>query len=189
MALLDLWNTSPHQVRDKQLQQLIAFAGLGKLIDGSDCSHELRAFLSTVTSDHLVEYAEQCLSQSFPDSGLALQDVVNEIGIRIGATVTRGRYRGKPKTPGHDGLWLFPSNHAIIAEVKTTDAYRIDLDIIAGYRKTLIEEGATREAHSSMLLIVGRQDTGEVHTRQENAFPILKPRQDHSGQLCSIKGA
>ena len=59
MALLDLWNTSPHQVRDQQLQQLIAFAGLGKLIDGSDCSHELRAFLSTVTSDHLGEYAEQ----------------------------------------------------------------------------------------------------------------------------------
>ncbi len=165
MALLDLWNTSPHQVRDKQLQQLIAFAGLGKLIDGSDCSHELRAFLSTVTSDYLVEYAEQCLSQSFPDSGLALQDVVNEIGTRIGAVVTQGRYRGKPRTPGHDGLWRFPSNHAIIVEVKTTDAYRIDLDVIAGYRKTLIEEETISESLSSMLLIVGRQDTGDLEAQ------------------------
>jgi hypothetical protein len=67
------------------------------------------------------------LSQSFADSGLALQDIVNEIGSRLGAEITRGRYRGKVHQNGFDGLWRFPNRHAIVIEVKTTDAYRIDL--------------------------------------------------------------
>jgi hypothetical protein len=94
MPLLDLWTNSPEQLRDKQVQQLIAFAGAGRLLDDSPCSAEFRAFLATVPSANLSAYSEQCLSQSFPDSGLALQDVVNEIGARLGASVTHGRYRG-----------------------------------------------------------------------------------------------
>ena len=50
-------------------------------------------------------------------------------------------------------------------EVKTTDAYRIDLNTIAGYRKHLIGEGAISEIASSMLLIVGRQDTGDLEAQ------------------------
>jgi hypothetical protein len=75
MALLDLWNKTPDQLKDKQIQQLIAFAGAGKLVDESDCSKEFRAFLGSVPSENLKKYADQCLIQSFPDSGLALQDV------------------------------------------------------------------------------------------------------------------
>ena len=165
MALLDLLRQSPDQVQDKQLQQLIAFAGEGKLTDGSKCSMELREYLSTVTSAQLAHYADQCLSSSFSDSGLALQDVVNEIGSRLGATVTHGRYRGKAKAIGYDGLWVFPNTHSIVVEVKTTDAYRIDLNIIAGYRRQLIGEGAITEIASSMLLIVGRQDTGDLEAQ------------------------
>lgn len=107
MALLDLWTKSPDQLEDKQVQQLIAFAGAGKLLDGSDCQTELRAFLARVPSKRLMEYADQCLTQSFPDSGLALQDVVNEAGARLGAEVTPGRYRGTSKHLGFDGLWVF----------------------------------------------------------------------------------
>lgn len=165
MALLDLLRQTPDQVQSKQLQQLIAFAGEGKLTDGSRCSTELREYLSTVTSAQLAHYADQCLSSSFSDSGLALQDVVNEIGSRLGASVMHGRYRGKLRAIGHDGLWAFPNAHSIVVEVKTTDAYRIDLNIIAGYRKQLIEEGAISEIASSMLLIVGRQDTGDLEAQ------------------------
>ena len=83
MALLDLWNKSPDQVKGKQIQQLIAFAGAGKLVDDSACSQELRSFLGRVPSEYLGAYAGQCLSHSFTDSGLALQDVVNEVGSRL----------------------------------------------------------------------------------------------------------
>lgn len=165
MPLLDLWAKSPEQLRDKQVQQLIAFAGAGKLLDGSPCSAELRAFLATVPSANLSAYSEQCLSQSFPDSGLALQDIVNEIGARLGASVTHGRYRGSTKHSGFDGLWVFPSGHSIVVEVKTTDAYRIDLNTVAEYRRALINSGKAAEANSSILLVVGRQDTGDVEAQ------------------------
>jgi hypothetical protein len=165
MALLDLWKNSPEQVRGKQIHQLIAFAGLGKLRDASACSEELRAFLSMVPSGALAAYAEQCLSEAFTDSGLALQDVVNQAGSRLGAEVTPGRYRGKANEIGFDGLWSFPNGHSIVVEVKTTDAYRIDLNVVAGYRRALIDTNKIKEGSSSILLVVGRQDTGDLEAQ------------------------
>jgi hypothetical protein len=61
MALLiDLWNDNPEQLEDKQVQQIIAFSGAGKLIDGSVCANGFRSFLENVPSKKLVEYAYQC---------------------------------------------------------------------------------------------------------------------------------
>lgn len=166
MALLDLLKKSPDQLRDKQVQQLIAFAGAGKLIDDGDCSAEFRAFLGSVSSSHLKRYVDQCLNQPFTDSGLALQDIVNEIGARLGAEVRPGRYRGTPKHLGFDGLWGFGNGHSIVTEVKTTDAYRIDLNTIADYREALIgNRTITSKDASSMLLVVGRQDTGDLEAQ------------------------
>ena len=164
MALLDLWNNSPNQLKEKQLSQLIAVAGDGRLLDESDCSKEFRSFLASINSSPLSEYAIQCLTP-FQDSGFALQDLVNEIGTRLGAKVTNGRYRGTSKHIGNDGLWVFPSGHAIIVEVKTTDAYRIDLNTIAQYRQELTINESISEAASSILLVVGRQDTGDLEAQ------------------------
>lgn len=94
-----------------------------------------------------------------------LQDIVNEIGARFGASVTHGRYRGSTKHSGFDGLWAFPSGHSIVVEVKTTDVYRIDLNTIAEYRRALINSGRAAETNSSMLLVVGRQDTGDLEAQ------------------------
>ena len=33
VALLDLWDETPEQLNDKQIQQLTAFSGTGKLLD------------------------------------------------------------------------------------------------------------------------------------------------------------
>ena len=165
MPLLDIWAKSPDQLHDKQIHQLIAFAGGGKLLDDSPCCTEFRSFLESVPSKNLGTYSEQCLVQSFADSGLALQDVVNEIGARLGAKVSFGRYRGNVKYAGFDGLWEFPSGQFIVVEVKTTDAYRIDLNTIAEYRRKLISVGQLTEATSSMLLVVGRQDTGDLEAQ------------------------
>ena len=50
--------------------------------------------------------------------------------------------------------------------MKTTDAYRIDLNTIADYRKALIDTGAiANKDASSMLLIVGRQETGDLEAQ------------------------
>lgn len=165
MPLLDIWAKTPDKLEDKQVHQLIAFAGGGKLLDESTCSDEFRSFLAIVPSKKLEKYSEQCLTESFPDSGMALQDVVNEIGVRLGAEATRGRYRGTKKHNGFDGLWKFPSGRSIVIEVKTTDAYRVDLNVIAEYRRKLILDGAATEANSSILLVVGRQDTGDLEAQ------------------------
>jgi len=42
MALVDLWMSSQDQLRQKHVQQIIAFAGDGKLLDGSEASSEFR---------------------------------------------------------------------------------------------------------------------------------------------------
>jgi hypothetical protein len=165
MALTDLWINSRTQLEDKHIQQIIAFAGNGQLRDGNSASAELRDFLSTIPSNFLHLYADQCLRDSFNGSGFALQDLINQAGRRLGFTVEDGRYRGQAGNIGYDGIWRFPDGHAVIIEVKTTDAYRIDLDTIAEYRKVLIRQGSVIEQSSSMLIVVGREDTGDLEAQ------------------------
>jgi hypothetical protein len=165
MALVDLWISSQDQLKHKHVQQIIAFAGDGKLLDGSEASREFRGFLAQVPSSLLARYADECLRESFTDSGYALQDIVNQVGKRLGLTVTDGRYRGTTAHIGFDGLWLFPSDHAVIVEVKTTDAYRIRLNKVIGYRRALTKEENVSEDDSSVLIVVGRQDTGDLEAQ------------------------
>ena len=165
MTVLSLWKASPALLHEKSVKQLISIAGTGKLGDGNETSTEFRALLAEVGSDQLVRYAHECLDDSFPDSGLVLQDVVNEVGRRLGLSVTNGSYRGKTGAIGNDGLWVLPNRRSIVVEVKTTDAYRIDLNTIANYRRTLIQKGSLAEDDSSVLVIVGRTDTGDLEAQ------------------------
>ena len=165
MPLLDLWGKSRTDLEKKQVQQIIAIAGSGKLLDGGDTSKEFRDFLSYVPSTLLARYAEECLNEKFESGGLALQDVVNQVGRRLGSQVEDGRYRGSSGQSGHDGLWKSSLGGEIIVEVKTTDAYRVALDAIAEYRKKLIQETRVVEAKSSILIVVGRQDTGDLEAQ------------------------
>jgi hypothetical protein len=165
MALTDIWKSSPAQLADKLVYQVIAFAGSGKLRDGGDASGEFRDFLAQVPSTYLIRYVDECLSKSFDDSGLALQDVVNEVGRRLGFVVDSGLYRGSSAKPGFDGIWQADDGKSIVVEVKTTDAYRIDLNAVAGYRQSLIQSGRLRSEDSSILIVVGRQDTGDVEAQ------------------------
>ncbi len=165
MSLLTLWKQDEKQVTDKTVQQLISFAGEGKLADGNSTSAEFRELLQHITSDILQKYAHQCLDQSFDKSGYVLQDIINEIGTRLDFEVTSGRYQGKQGIVGFDGLWKMTNGHSIIVEVKTTDAYRINIDTISKYRKSLIEKEQITEDHSSILIIVGRQDTGDLEAQ------------------------
>ncbi len=165
MSLLTLWKQDEKQITDKTVQQLISFAGEGKLADGNRTSAEFRELLQYIPSDILQKYAHQCLDQSFDKSGYVLQDIINEIGTRLDFEVTSGRYQGKQGIVGFDGQWKMANGHSIIAEVKTTDAYRINIDTISKYRKSLIEKGQIIENHSSILIIVGRQDTGDLEAQ------------------------
>lgn len=165
MALTDLWLAAREQLSDKLVKQIISFAGTGQLRDGYDASTEFREFLARVPSLFLCRYADECLKESFEGSGFALQDVINQVGKRLGFDVTYGRYRGTVAHIGFDGLWRFPDGHTVIVEVKTTDTYRVDLNSIAEYRRALINQANCTEDNSSILVIVGRQDTGDLEAQ------------------------
>jgi hypothetical protein len=190
MALKDLWIHSPEQIADKHVQQVIAFAGTGKLVDGGEASTEFRDLLSIVPSDMLRRYADECLTTKFDGGGLALQDVVNQVGTRLGFEVTNGRYRGVVNKLGFDGIWRSGDGKAIVVEVKTTDAYRIDLDTVAGYRRGLIGTGQITEPQSSMLIIVGREDTGDLEAQirgSRHAWEIRLVSMDGLLRLMKLK--
>lgn len=167
MTLIDLWLESRDQVFAKEVRQIIAFAGEGRLTDGNSTSSEFREFLTHVDSQTLATYANQCLDDkaTFKESGFALQDIMNEVGRRLGFSVTNGLYRGKKNAIGFDGLWSLPMGHAIVVEVKTTDAYRIDLNSIAKYRKRLATSERVDVENSSILIVVGRADTGDLEAQ------------------------
>ncbi len=70
MSIAKLWSTSPEQLQDKHVQQVIAFSGSGKLNDSSDTSKEFRRFLTLIPSDYLIRYADESLGQKFEGNGL-----------------------------------------------------------------------------------------------------------------------
>ena len=143
----------------KTIEQILPMAGDGKLKDGSVCAAELRDFLTQVDRQTLKTYADHCLENSFDGSGFVLQDIVNEVGRRFGLDVTHGLFRGRRNQNNADGLWR-GTDWTFVIEVKTTDAYSINLDTIADYQTAYsLTEGAQP---SSCLIVVGRQDTATL---------------------------
>ena len=165
MSLIELWQSSPAQFENKQVQQIIGFAGDGVLRNQSLASCEFREFLAAIPSELLGEFGRSCLDKPFTNSGFALQDIVNEVGRRLGFSVESGLYQGNRSDIGFDGLWQLPSNHHVVVEVKTTDTYRIDTATTAEYRRRLIEDDRIDEEASSILFVVGREDTGDLEAQ------------------------
>ena len=159
MPLLDIWKNSPQSELNMNIQQILSMAGDGRLRDGSECATELRKFFSEVDRETLKSYTDYCLANSFEFSGFVLQDIINEVGQRFGFDVTHGLFRGRQNKNNADGVWR-GKDWAFIIEVKTTDAYTIDLDKIADYQTAYC---TTEEAlPSSCLIVVGRQDTATL---------------------------
>ena len=164
MPLLAFLESNPAEFDNLTIVQIVAMSGDGVLLDVSTCSHELRTYLTQATTEKLASYIERCLTMSFPKSGLVFQDLVNELGRRLDYDVKNGKYQGTPSTIGYDGVWTSTEGHTIVVEVKTTDAYTIKLDVIANYRSKLLSERSVINPSSS-LIVVGRQDTGELEAQ------------------------
>lgn len=164
MWLREALKKNPGQIRDVHVDLIIRFAGDGKLGDNNAASAEFRSFLSEVSPEMLERYGDECLTKPFRDSGLALQDIVNEIAARLGFKVEPGRYRGTKSAIGQDGIWS-ADGHSLVVEVKTTDAYRLPIETLVGYRRALVKSDQIQEDHSSILIVVGREDTGGLEAQ------------------------
>ena len=168
--LVKTWRENRPFFDGLKFRQIVSVAGDGELGDHKESSRQLRAFLGEVPLPNLRRYAEECLGEKekkkFPDKGFALQDVVNQVGRRLGFEVEDGRYRGVANAAGQDGVWELPDGRVIVVEVKTTDAYRIELDTPADYQRALVESRPDlSENLVSVLLVVGRQDTGGLEAQ------------------------
>jgi len=164
LALIDLWNADRHQISGKRIDQLIAFAGEGKLRDGNTTSEELRALLKVVTSDVIGQWLDECLELRFTDFGFVLQDAVNEVGRRLGFDITDGVYRSHTNE-GYDGLWCIVGGRAILVEAKSSTAYSINLGRISEYRKQVAPQLGMRPEDISILIVVGEEDTSEFEAQ------------------------
>lgn len=163
MSLVDLWKTDRSQIETKRLWQSIHFAGEGQLRDGNATSKELRELLSVVPSEYLGEWIDQCLEDKFPDFGFVFQDIINEIGKRLGFEVTPGVYRGQGN--GFDGVWRIPDGNVIVIESKSTTTYSITLSQVVGYRDFIAREWGCRLEDISILLVIGREDTEDLEAQ------------------------
>lgn len=163
MSLTSIYAKDPGMLAGYRVDQIVNLAGDGRLRDGSVASEEFRAFLRTVSLDAIRKFVQETLEKSFVESGFVLQDLVNEVGRRLGYKVENGRYRGVVNQVGHDGLWS-SSSMRLVVEVKTTDAYRINLSTIASYALSLKLESSS-DAPLGLLIVVGRQDTGDLEAQ------------------------
>lgn len=163
MKISELWSRGGAEWRDKTIDQWVVAAGSGKLTDRSDTSRDMRDLLRIVDFEQLRKFATQCL-ESKSTAGLALQDVINAIGERLGFVVEYGLYQGTSRNAGFDGLWSADGDY-IVVEVKTTDAYRMALATGRRYVDRLIDERALPRDRCSILYVVGRFDTGDFEAQ------------------------
>lgn len=189
MPLLSFAKTDPTSVAQLSVQQLVAAAGEGELLDSSLCSAEFREYLTQVEPERIAAYSAQCLTQPLQKGGQILQDLVNELGRRLGYQVSNGRYSGVVGHVGYDGLWSYPGLPSLVVEVKTTDAYRLSLDKLAEYQRKLVEKELC-SPDASILIVVGRQDTGELEAQvrgSRHAWSVRLISVESLIQLVAIK--
>lgn len=189
-SISDTWSKSKATFEAKSLPQILSFTADGKLKDNNQTSSEFRELLDQIPSTLLKKYSDNCLTEKFDDGGFALQDIINQIGIRLGFEVVYGLYRGKQNDIGFDGIWTSSEGHSIVLEVKTTDAYRINLDTIATYRQKLINSSRIDKTNSSILIVVGRQDTGDLEAQirgSQHAWDVRLISTESLMQLLSLK--
>lgn len=161
--LTDLYNSKPETVLQMQLEQIISIA-VGTLCDSSILL-ELRNYFTKVDNAHIKKYVKQCLSWTKKDNkteiGFVLQDLVNEIGKRIGYEVCSRVYKGKVDENGFNGLWKCTDDDTfIIVESKTNGTFARDPSVVLNYRDKLIAEKKIIKSKSSILIVLGKDKNG-----------------------------
>jgi len=164
MPLLSIWSSNRDAVLKMTIEQVVNNAGDGHLKDGNEASQEFRGYLRVCPSESLFNYARHCLESGFDKSGIVLQDIVNELGRRLNFDVENGLYQGKKTAVGFDGIWRSHTDPDLLIEVKTTDYVTISLDKIALYKERLCADQRIK-TNASMLVIVGREDTGALEAQ------------------------
>ena len=163
--LIQAWEMS-QQKFTMNMKQVVTNAGDGTL-ENEASVNELRQFFSLIDLHTMGRLLGECYSKDRrfkfdargdARRGYAFQDLVNEMGRRLGYAVENGLYRGKKNEIGFDGLWKAADGSYIIMESKTSDDYSISIESVIGYRDNLIIDHKIPKKKCSILIVYGRDD-------------------------------
>ena len=143
------------------LKQVVNIAGDGTL-ENEDSIGELRQFFSMIDLQTMERLLGECYHKDkkykFDTRGFAFQDLINEMGHRLGYEIVHGLYRGRKNEVGFDGLWKGKDGQCIIMESKTSDDYSISMEAVIGYRDRLVIDHKVPKKKCSILIVYGRDD-------------------------------
>lgn len=120
----------------KTLLEKVNLSAEGKLKDGNSCQLLLRDYLKSASLDELAADLQESLGSTGANSAFIFQDIVNELGARIGFSVTNGRYRGVIDSIGYDGLWEVGGSRLVV-EAKKNAIYNVDLNVAVRYAREI----------------------------------------------------
>lgn len=158
--LISAWKET-QKTFNMSLKQVVNIAGDGTL-ENDESKEELREFFSMIDLETMERLLGECYNKEkkfkFDTRGFAFQDLINEMGRRLGYSVENGLYRGKKNEIGFDGLWKAKDGSYIIMESKTSDDYAIAIESVIGYRDKLLVENKVPKNKCSVLIVYGRDE-------------------------------
>ncbi len=153
--LEELWYYNKH-FKEKHIKQILSWTAN---FDEEKKKEELRKLFSIIPISQIEKYVNECIQDKFEENGYVFQDLVNELGKRIGFDVIFGRYKGVKGKNGFDGIWKSKEGVDFVVESKVTDLFPIKLEKIHGYKEDLIEKGEISKDNSYVILVLGRVDS------------------------------
>ena len=141
----------------------------GEYSNGSVSSERFRAILQDeqTTSAEVEQFLNEALNDSRPYHNRALQDIVNNLGQRLGFVVEYGSYQGTSTNIGTDGLWISNAGEGgedinLVVETKKNTAYTINPGQAGGYMDQLAAERDLDPSSVYGLYVIGDDDVDTV---------------------------
>lgn len=110
----------------------------GDWADSSRASKQFREIIENeqTSTEEISAYLQEAINGTDDHHNRAIQDLVNNIGQRLGFRVDYGVYQGRSDTIGYDGHWVSAATETethLIVETKKSTSFSIDLNQAGGY--------------------------------------------------------
>jgi hypothetical protein len=150
---------------DLTLERIVSLAG--DWTDESRASQQFRDVIGDeqTTTEEIESFLEEAVAGSKSYHNRALQDIVNNIGRRLGFEVEYGIYQGVSETIGYDGRWVSTSTDKethLVVETKKSAAFSIGPEQAGDYMEELVENERLDREQVYGLYVVGNGDVETV---------------------------
>jgi hypothetical protein len=147
------------------LDRIVELAG--DWADGSRASEQFRGIIEDeqTTTAEIEAFLNEAIQGSETHHNRALQDLVNNIGARLGFTIEYGIYQGTTDQIGYDGHWMStatdPPSHLIV-ETKSSTTYSINPTQAGEYMEELEQREELERSQVYGLYVVGDDEIDTI---------------------------